>query len=70
MTLRRLPRVGIALVLALGGVLLPLAWGAVPGSTFAALLALTTLSAGWFAIGTVFAPKPVPAPEPIPVTVS
>lgn len=60
----------VGLLGALGGVLLPLAWAAVPGSTFAALLALTTLSAGWFAIGTVFAPKPVPAPEPIPVPAS
>jgi NNP family nitrate/nitrite transporter-like MFS transporter len=47
---------------ALGGVLLPLAWAAVPGSTFAALLALTAVSAAWFAVGTVFARKPVPIP--------
>lgn len=35
---------------ALGGVLLPLAWGVIPGSTFAALLALTVISAGWFVL--------------------
>jgi len=55
---------------ALGGVLLPLAWSAVPGSTFAALLGLTVVSAAWFALGTVLAPKPAPQPEPLPVTVS
>jgi MFS transporter, NNP family, nitrate/nitrite transporter len=60
----------VGLLGALGGVLLPLAWVAVPGSTFAALLALTVVSAGWFALGTVFAPKPAPVPEPIPVRVS
>jgi NNP family nitrate/nitrite transporter-like MFS transporter len=53
---------------ALGGVLLPLAWAAVPGSTFAALLAMTVVSAGWFVFSTVLAPKPKPAP--VPVTVS
>jgi NNP family nitrate/nitrite transporter-like MFS transporter len=53
---------------ALGGVLLPLAWTAVPGSTFAALLALTLVSGAWFAMSTVFAPKP--KPEAVPVTVS
>ncbi len=59
----------VGLLGALGGVLLPLAWAAVPGSTFAALLALTLASAGWFAVGAVLARKPAPAPEPIPVTV-
>jgi NNP family nitrate/nitrite transporter-like MFS transporter len=38
---------------ALGGVLLPLAWVAVPGSTFPALLVLTLLSAGWFTASAV-----------------
>jgi MFS transporter, NNP family, nitrate/nitrite transporter len=60
----------VGLLGALGGVLLPLAWAAVPGSTFAALLALTVLSAGWFVVGTVLAPKPAPEPEAIPVTMS
>ena len=60
----------VGLLGALGGVLLPLAWAAVPGSTFAALLALTAASATWFAVGTVLAPKPVPQPEAVPVTVS
>jgi NNP family nitrate/nitrite transporter-like MFS transporter len=42
---------------ALGGVLLPLAWAAVPGSTFAALLALTVVSAVWFAVDGVLTRK-------------
>jgi NNP family nitrate/nitrite transporter-like MFS transporter len=46
---------------ALGGVLLPLAWAAVPGSTFAALFALTAVSALWFTADAVrsriFAPS-------------
>ena len=53
---------------ALGGVLLPLVWSAIPGSMFAALLALTVVSAGWFVFSTVLAPKP--KVEPVPVTVS
>lgn len=52
----------VGLLGALGGVLLPLAWAAVPGSTFAALLALTLLSAVWFAAGLVLERKPVPVP--------
>lgn len=59
----------VGLLGALGGVLLPLAWAALPGSTFAALLALTAVSGAWFVAGTVFAPKPVPQPEPVPVAV-
>jgi NNP family nitrate/nitrite transporter-like MFS transporter len=56
---------------ALGGVLLPLAWSAVPGSTFAALLALTVVSAAWFAIDGVLTRAKgagatrVPAPEAV-----
>jgi NNP family nitrate/nitrite transporter-like MFS transporter len=46
---------------ALGGVLLPVAWGAIPGSTFAALFALTAVSALWFAAGAVRSRKPAPA---------
>lgn len=38
----------VGLLGALGGVLLPLAWSAIPGSTFSALLALTMLSTTWF----------------------
>lgn len=57
----------VGLLGALGGVLLPLAWAAVPGSTFAALLALTAASATWFAAGTAFAPKPVAEPAPVSV---
>ena len=53
---------------ALGGVLLPLAWAAVPGSTFGALLALTALSATWFAVSAALARKP--APEAVPAAVS
>ncbi|QJW97397.1 nitrate/nitrite transporter [Frigoriglobus tundricola] len=53
---------------ALGGVLLPLAWAAVPGSTFPALLALTTVSGLWFAAGTVTDRKPKPVPETVAVS--
>ena len=53
---------------ALGGVLLPLAWAAIPGSTFAALLALTTVSGLWFAAGTVSERKPKPVPEAVTVS--
>lgn len=49
---------------ALGGVLLPLAWAAVPGSTFGALLALTALSATWFAVDAVRVRKPTPEAVP------
>jgi NNP family nitrate/nitrite transporter-like MFS transporter len=41
----------VGLLGALGGVLLPLAWSAVPGSTFAALLVLIVTSATWFGVG-------------------
>jgi NNP family nitrate/nitrite transporter-like MFS transporter len=53
----------VGLLGALGGVLLPLAWAAVPGSTFAALLALTVVSASWFAADAlrVWTGRPVPA---------
>jgi NNP family nitrate/nitrite transporter-like MFS transporter len=47
----------VGLLGALGGVVLPLAWAAVPGSTFSALLVLTLLSAAWFAASTVLARK-------------
>ena len=47
----------VGLLGALGGVLLPLAWAAVPGSTFAALLVLTLLSATWFATNAGLARK-------------
>jgi NNP family nitrate/nitrite transporter-like MFS transporter len=59
----------VGLLGALGGVLLPLAWAAVPGSTFAALLALTALSATWFVTSSALARKPVAAVEAIPVAV-
>jgi len=39
----------VGLLGALGGVILPLAWVAIPGSTFPALLVLSMLSAAWFA---------------------
>ena len=52
----------VGLLGALGGVLLPLAWAAVPGSTFAALLVLTLLSAAWFAADSIRVRKPVAAP--------
>jgi NNP family nitrate/nitrite transporter-like MFS transporter len=45
----------VGLLGALGGVVLPLAWVAIPGSTFAALLILTLLSATCFAINAVLA---------------
>jgi NNP family nitrate/nitrite transporter-like MFS transporter len=51
----------VGLLGALGGVLLPLAWAAIPGSTFAALLVLTMLSTVWFAADTVLSRKPAPA---------
>lgn len=60
----------VGLLGALGGVLLPLAWAAVPGSTFAALLALTAASATWFVVSTALASRPAPAVEPVPVRVS
>jgi NNP family nitrate/nitrite transporter-like MFS transporter len=47
---------------ALGGVLLPLAWVAVPGSTFAALLVLTVISGAWFVASTARVPTRVPVP--------
>lgn len=53
----------VGLLGALGGVLLPLAWSAIPGSTFAALLALTLASTAWFAVGGLLrAKKPAEAP--------
>ncbi|MDY3559274.1 MFS transporter [Gemmata sp. JC673] len=52
----------VGLLGALGGVLLPLAWAAVPGSTFAALLTLTVISAMWFAAGLVLERKPAAVP--------
>lgn len=52
----------VGLLGALGGVLLPLAWAAVPGSTFGALLALTVASGVWFAAGLVLERKPAVAP--------
>lgn len=58
----------VGLLGALGGVLLPLAWAAVPGSTFAALLGLTVVSGAWFAVSTALARKP--KAEAVPVTVS
>jgi NNP family nitrate/nitrite transporter-like MFS transporter len=50
---------------ALGGVLLPITWGAIPGSTFVALFALTAVSALWFAAGAPRSRKPAPA-APLP----
>lgn len=58
----------VGLLGAVGGVLLPLAWAAVPGSLFGALLALTAASATWFATGAALARRPKPVP--VPVTVS
>lgn len=52
----------VGLLGALGGVLLPLAWAAVPGSTFGALLALTVASGVWFAAGLVLERKPAAVP--------
>ena len=61
----------VGLLGALGGVVLPLAWAAVPGSTFAALLVLTAASATWFVAGPLLARKPKPVPVPVEaVTVS
>ncbi|MFO0852679.1 MAG: MFS transporter [Gemmataceae bacterium] len=60
----------VGLLGALGGVLLPLAWAAVPGSTFSALLALTVASTVWFSADLVVGRRPVPQPVPIPVTVN
>ncbi|MBP3959041.1 NarK/NasA family nitrate transporter [Gemmata sp. G18] len=60
----------VGLLGALGGVLFPLAWAAVPGSTFAALLALTVVSAVWFAAGAVGARKFAPKAEPVSEVVS
>lgn len=51
----------VGLLGALGGVLLPLAWAAVPGSTFAALLGLTVLSTVWFCASGVRVRVSVPA---------
>ena len=53
---------------ALGGVLLPLAWAAVPGSTFGALLALTAVSTAWFAADDVRVRKAKPVPVPVAVS--
>jgi NNP family nitrate/nitrite transporter-like MFS transporter len=47
----------VGLLGALGGVVLPLAWVAIPGSTFPALLLLTILSAAWFAASAIQARK-------------
>ncbi len=58
----------VGLLGALGGVLLPLAWAAVPGSTFGALLALTVASTAWFAASSVLAAKPKPVPVPVAVS--
>jgi NNP family nitrate/nitrite transporter-like MFS transporter len=56
----------VGLLGALGGVLLPVAWAAAPGSVFSALLVLIVLSAGWFAVGGLLAPKPAVAVAPAP----
>jgi NNP family nitrate/nitrite transporter-like MFS transporter len=55
----------VGLLGALGGVLLPLAWAAVPGSTFAALLALTVASTVWFSADLFTARRPVAEPVPV-----
>ena len=52
----------VGLLGALGGVLLPLAWVAIPGSTFAALSVLTAISAAWFAVGALPATRPAAEP--------
>ncbi|MBM3979979.1 MAG: NarK/NasA family nitrate transporter [Planctomycetes bacterium] len=52
----------VGLLGALGGVLLPLAWSAIPGSTFAALLALTVLSTAWFTASTARGRKAAAVP--------
>lgn len=49
----------VGLLGALGGVALPLAWVAIPGSTFPALLVLTLMSGTWFATSTKLARKSV-----------
>lgn len=54
----------VGLLGALGGVALPLAWAAAPGSVFTALLVLIVASAGWFALGGLLAPKPAVAVAP------
>lgn len=56
----------VGLLGALGGVLLPLAWAAAPGSVFTELLVLIVLSAGWFSLGGLLAPKPSVAVAPAP----
>jgi NNP family nitrate/nitrite transporter-like MFS transporter len=43
----------VGLLGALGGVLLPLAWSALPDSTFTALLGLVVISATWFVVGSL-----------------
>src|SRR5262245_16543212 len=50
----------VGLLGALGGVIFPLAWTAIPGSTFAALLVLTLLSSVWFAAGGVLSRTAAP----------
>ena len=50
----------VGLLGALGGVIFPLAWTAIPGSTFAALLVLTLLSSVWFAADGALSRKPAP----------
>jgi MFS transporter, NNP family, nitrate/nitrite transporter len=52
----------VGLLGALGGVLLPLAWVVIPGSTFAALLVLTALSAAWFTADGVLLRKSASTP--------
>jgi NNP family nitrate/nitrite transporter-like MFS transporter len=62
----------VGLLGAVGGVLLPLAWGplrtqfGVPQVVFAALLALTVVSAAWFAVGLGLARARRPVPVPVP----
>jgi NNP family nitrate/nitrite transporter-like MFS transporter len=51
----------VGLLGALGGVLLPLAWSIIPGSTFGALLALTALGTAWFFAGGVRSRLAAPA---------
>ena len=54
----------VGLLGALGGVLLPIAWVAIPGSTFAALLVLTGLSALWFYADAIRSRAPAASPTP------
>ena len=54
----------VGLLGALGGVLLPIAWVAVPGSTFAALLVLTALSTLWFYADAIRSRPPAAGPAP------